>query len=126
MPKLFLVCLSFLLSGVIYCQSVVFNPIVKDSLASDSIFYSISGFFEVTDSMEVQIDLVQIYPDSLHAVYSLSSGFDPDLNPTNNNLQLNPETGEFIIQCGVFNASDLMIRLLFFRNEEKIYETYYK
>lgn len=126
MPKLILACLSCLFSGLLYCQSVVFNPILKDSLSSDSISYSVSGYLELTDSMEIQLDLVQIYPDSLHTVYSLSSGFDPNLQPTNNNLQFNPGTGEFSIQCGVFNTSGLMIHLLFFRDEEKIYETYFK
>jgi len=111
---------------ITYSQSVVFNPITKDSLATDSVSYAVSGFLELNDSMELQLDLVQIYPDSLHTIYSLSSGFDQNLQPTNSNLQFDPATGEFSVQCGVFNTSNLMIRLLFFRNEEKIFETYYK
>lgn len=126
MPKLFFTCLSLVFSGVLYCQSVVFDPILKDSLSSDSISYSVSGFLEVTDSMKIQLDLVQIYPDSLHTLFSLSSVFDTDLIPSNEHFQFNPATGVFAVQCGAFNASDLMIRLLFFRNEEQIYETYYK
>jgi hypothetical protein len=126
MPKLLLTCLAFITSGSLYCQTVVFDPILKDSLGPDSISYSVSGYFELSDSLEVQLDLVQIYPDSLHVVYTLNSGFDQNLNPTNPSLQINPTTNDFSVQCGVFNTPDLMVRLLFFRNEEKTFETYFK
>lgn len=126
MPKLLLTCLAFIISESLYCQTVVFDPIMKDSLGPDSISYSVSGYFELSDSLEVQLDLVQIYQDSLHVVYTLSSGFDQNLNPTNSNLQINPTTNDFSVQCGVFNTPDLMVRLLFFRNEEKTFETYFK
>ena len=126
MPKLSLVCLSFFLSGVIYCQSVVFNPTIKDSLGSDSVSYTVSGLVELNDSLRFQLELVQIYPDSLHSVFRLESGFDQNNHPINNLLQYNPETNEFSIQCGAFNNSDLMVRLRIFRNEETIYETFTK
>jgi hypothetical protein len=127
MPKLFLACLSFLfINGVVYSQSVVFNPMVKNSIVSDSTSYSISGYLEINDSLDIQIELVQIFPDSLHSVFSMESGFDQNLQPTNSQLQFDSATDEFSIQCGVFNHPDLMIRLMLFRNEEKIYETYFK
>lgn len=126
MPKSFLIFLSLFFSGTIYSQSLIFNPITKDSLAFDSISYSISGFIELDDSLELQLDLVEIYPDSLHTVYTLESGFDQSLHPTNSTLQYNPETSEFSVQCGIFNNPNLMVRVLFFRNEEKIFETYTK
>ncbi|WP_300355549.1 hypothetical protein [Fluviicola sp.] len=99
---------------------------VKDSIASDSISYSISGYLEINDSLDIQIELVQIYPDSLSTVFSMQSGFDQNLHTTNSQLQFDSATNEFSIQCGVFNNSDLMFRLTLFRDEEKIYETYYK
>lgn len=126
MPKSFLVCLTLFLSSTIYCQSVVFNPMIKDTLSSDSISYTVSGFVEFNDSLEFQLELVQIYPDSLHTVYLLESEFDQNNHPTNNLLQYDSETTEFSIQCGSFNNPDLMVRLRLFRNEEPIYETYYK
>lgn len=127
MPKSFLIFVfGFFSIGVTYSQSVVFNPLLKDSIASDSISYSVSGFIELSDSLEFQLELVQVFPDSLHTVYLLKSGFDQNLHPTNNLLEYDSETTEFSLQCGVYNHPDLMVRLLLFRNEEQIYETYFK
>lgn len=126
MPKSFLICLTFFIGGAIYCQSVVFNPMIKDSLSSDSISYTISGFVELNDSLKFQLELVEIYPDSLHSVFEIESEFDQNNLPTNNLLQYDSETTGFSVQCGVFNNPDLMVRLTLFRNEETIYETYYK
>ncbi len=124
-PKFLVIFLAFFYSGIAHSQSVVFNPMIKDSLAADSISYTLSGYMELNDSLELRVELVQIYPDSLHTVYSMVTGF-VNLQPTNTSFQYDATETAFNLPCGVFNNPDLMMHLLLFRDEQQIYETYYK
>lgn len=126
MLKLIFGCLLFLFSTESYSQSVVFYPIAKDTLAQDSISYSVNGLLELTDPVQLKLELVQVLPDALNTVYSLESGFDQNLHPTNSNFNYNPQTHEFSARLGIFNTPDLMVHLQISKNGEKIEETYFK
>lgn len=121
-----LICCCFMAAVPSYSQSIDFNPLTKDSLAVDSIYYKVSGYIELTDSLEFRLELVEIHPDSLHVVYQKASDFDQNIHPTNNLLSYNPASQEFEVRCGIFPNSDLMVHVMIFKEEEMIYQTYYK
>lgn len=118
MPKSFLVCIVFFLTGMLYSQSFVFNPIL-DSSGANSISYGIGEILEEDGSMNLQFELIQINSDELSIIYNLKTKLDQNLRQNNNNLEYNTGTAEFAIQRGVFYTSDLMNRLLVFRNESR-------
>lgn len=125
--ELFAIC-CFMTVMDAYSQSFVLNPTYKDSLSVDSISYKVSGVIEfgLNDSLEFQLDLVEIHPDSLHVIYHMESGFNQSALPTNNVLSYDPASQQFEVSCGIFANPDLMIHLLISKDGEKVEETYFK
>lgn len=132
MIKLFLrnavLCCCFMTAVASYSQSFILNPDMKDSLGVDSVSYKVSGIleFQINDSMEFQLDLVEIHADSLQVVYQMKSGFNQAAHPTNSLLSYDSVSGGFEVSCGIFASSNLMVHLLVSKDGEKIGETYFK